>query len=282
MRILGGASDSPIVNTEGLPRNESPAPLNLTKATETEDRQTKIQTSIDEDGPSAADYDPMNDMEEDRRRNNQHLHQTEISAVVYDEKSFTDQEVLMPKSADKSLLPSKGKGTKADDDLDMFDNEDNDEDADMFAEKTVKIGDRMASSAQAVEVPKTKGINMSTLDDWDDPEGYYKIILGELLEGRYHVQSNLGKGMFSGVVRATDNITHRTVAIKIIRNNETMKKAGLKEIDILLKLVANDPDDKKHIVRLESSFEYKGHLCMVFENLRYLPFRHDHDLKKSC
>jgi len=30
-----------------------------------------------------------------------------------------------------------------------------------------------------------------------------------------------------------------------------------------------DPDDKKHIIRLERYFEHKSHLCMVFENLRY-------------
>ena len=47
------------------------------------------------------------------------------------------------------------------------------------------------------------------------------------------------------------------------------KKAGLKEIEILQKLAHSDPDDKKHIIRLERSFEHKGHLCMVFENLKY-------------
>lgn len=47
------------------------------------------------------------------------------------------------------------------------------------------------------------------------------------------------------------------------------KKAGLKEIDILRKLGEADPDDKKHLVRLERFFEHKGHLCIVFENLRY-------------
>ena len=57
------------------------------------------------------------------------------------------------------------------------------------------------------------------LDNWDDIEGYYKIILGELLNGRYHVQANLGKGMFSGVVRAMDMTTKKLVAIKLIRNN---------------------------------------------------------------
>ncbi len=47
------------------------------------------------------------------------------------------------------------------------------------------------------------------------------------------------------------------------------KKAGLKEIEILQKLSYADPEDKKHIIRLERSFEHKNHLCMVFENLRY-------------
>ena len=46
------------------------------------------------------------------------------------------------------------------------------------------------------------------------------------------------------------------------------KKAGLKEIEILQKLNLADPEDKKHMIRLERSFEHKGHLCMVFENLK--------------
>ena len=45
------------------------------------------------------------------------------------------------------------------------------------------------------------------------------------------------------------------------------RKAGLKEIEILQKLNDADPEDKKHIIRLERQFEHKGHLCMVFENL---------------
>lgn len=42
----------------------------------------------------------------------------------------------------------------------------------------------------------------------------------------------------------------------------------MKEIDILTQLAVADPDDKKHLIRLERHFEHKGHLCMVFENLR--------------
>ena len=41
----------------------------------------------------------------------------------------------------------------------------------------------------------------------------------------------------------------------------------MKEVRILQKLAAIDPEDKRHIVRLISHFEYKEHLCMVFESL---------------
>ena len=42
-------------------------------------------------------------------------------------------------------------------------------------------------------------------------------------------------------------------------------KAGQTEKVILRKLGATDPDDKRHVIRLLRNFEYRGHLCMVFE-----------------
>lgn len=41
----------------------------------------------------------------------------------------------------------------------------------------------------------------------------------------------------------------------------------MKEIEILEKIKDADPEDKKHMIRLERYFEHKGHLCMVFEHL---------------
>ena len=207
------------------------------------------------DEPSAADYDPTSDMQEDKRREDSRQQKDEVSARAYDETQNNDQDVLIP-ADDTEPAPKKGN------EFDMF----ADDDDDMFADAP---GPKKASgneATKAVPVPRA-AIDMSMLDDWDDEEGYYKIIIGELLEGRYHVQLNLGKGMFSAVVRALDQTTNKLVAIKIIRSNETMRKAALKEIDILGTLKAADPEDKKHMVRLERSFEHKGHLCMVFENL---------------
>ncbi len=73
--------------------------------------------------------------------------------------------------------------------------------------------------------------------------------------------------MFSGVARAVDITNKKLVAIKIMRNNDALRKGGFTEIAILQKLNAADPEGKKHIVQFERSFEHKGHLCMAFENL---------------
>ncbi|XP_074309451.1 uncharacterized protein LOC141643945 isoform X2 [Silene latifolia] len=108
-------------------------------------------------------------------------------------------------------------------------------------------------------------------DNWDDPEGYYSFRFGEVLDSRYEVTAAHGKGVFSTVVRAKDlkagSGDPEEVAIKIIRNNETMLKAGTEELVILKKLVGADPEDKRHCVRYFSNFMYRDHLCIVFESL---------------
>ncbi|XP_064948160.1 uncharacterized protein LOC135583246 [Musa acuminata AAA Group] len=108
-------------------------------------------------------------------------------------------------------------------------------------------------------------------DNWDDAEGYYSYRFGEVLDGRYEVVAAHGKGVFSTVVRARDLKAGKgdpeEVAIKMIRNNDTMYKAGQDELVILKKLVGADPEDKRHCVRFLSSFKYRNHLCLVFESL---------------
>ncbi|CAL4890605.1 unnamed protein product [Urochloa decumbens] len=108
-------------------------------------------------------------------------------------------------------------------------------------------------------------------DNWDDADGYYTYRFGELLDGRYEITAAHGKGVFSTVVRAKDLKAGKDdpeeVAIKIIRNNDTMYKAGKQEVSILEKLANADREDKRHCVRFISSFMYRNHLCLVFESL---------------
>merc|ERR1711871_784781 len=78
-----------------------------------------------------------------------------------------------------------------------------------------------------------------------DDEGYFVPRVGEVLASRYVIESILGAGVFGCVVRARDTVTKKTddqhtnssndqenaptVAIKLIRANEHMHKAGEKE-----------------------------------------------------
>jgi len=154
-------------------------------------------------------------MQEDKIRHDQHQRKDEVRSRAYDETAAADEKFLLPNTEIHPTLE-----TKTENAFDIF--ADNDE-FDMFAEAPAAATQRPVKEvARAVPIPQAKALDMSMLDDWDDHEGYYKVILGELLDNRYHVQSNLGKGMFSGVVRATDQKTKSLVAIKLIRNNETM------------------------------------------------------------
>ena len=47
---------------------------------------------------------------------------------------------------------------------------------------------------------KARALDASLLDNWDHPDGHYRIISGELLDGRYAVQQQVGKGTFATVV----------------------------------------------------------------------------------
>jgi serine/threonine-protein kinase PRP4 len=130
----------------------------------------------------------------------------------------------------------------------------NDEDElDMFGDEIIEI--KPVQLTEAAPVIRSAGANLTA--NWDDPEGYYREVLGEVLNDRYHVYQVsmhadflpqvLGKGVFSSVVRAKDKSNNDVdVAIKIIRSNQTMYKAGLKERDLCLKLANADPDGKRH------------------------------------
>jgi serine/threonine-protein kinase PRP4 len=77
--------------------------------------------------------------------------------------------------------------------------------------------------------------------------------------------------VFSCVVKAIDstpaNPQYQEVAIKIIRMFDIMRESGEKEREIVMQLNRADATDKRNIVRLLDSFEYHGHLCLVYECL---------------
>lgn len=111
--------------------------------------------------------------------------------------------------------------------------------------------------------------NLQLSDNWDDPEGYYNVRVGDIIDNnKYVVKSILGQGVFANVVLAHDIKTNNSeVAIKIMRNNDLIYKTGLKELDMLKEINDADPENKYHCVRLLKNFMHKGHLCLVLEPL---------------
>uniref|UniRef100_A0A915E5Z9 Serine/threonine-protein kinase PRP4 homolog n=1 Tax=Ditylenchus dipsaci TaxID=166011 RepID=A0A915E5Z9_9BILA len=122
--------------------------------------------------------------------------------------------------------------------------------------------------SQAATIASQEFSNASLKDNWDDTEGYYRVRIGERLDGRYRVFGYTGAGVFGNVVRATDTKRNDSnVAIKIIRNNDMMRKTGVRELEVLKKLNEADRLDKFHCLQLYRQFYHHNHLCLVFENL---------------
>lgn len=211
--------------------------------------------ATEEDGPSAADYDPTVDMKEDERRD-----ERRHGNVGMHGEALETQPEVQPEEQPEEPPAEKSTGDEEDDDFDMFAEDfDDDKYAAPKPSKVLAVDETKASPAL--------GQPNGAFLEGDDKDGYYKLRIGEILNGRYQVQSALGKGMFSGVARAVDITNKKLVAIKIMRNNDALRKGGFTEIAILQKLNDADPDNRKHIVKFERHFDHKGHLCMAFENL---------------
>ncbi|KAJ2958970.1 hypothetical protein NQZ79_g5524 [Umbelopsis isabellina] len=224
------------------------------------------------DQVSAADYNPaMDRIADDERRQAELMHKSNKDIELLKQKDKQESVVGGSVSHNESMFAAdyteklesvveSKPPIQESKEFDMFA-----EDDDMFAPSDAVVKQKANPSVAAVP---SIAQNPSLLDNWDDPEGYYSSIIGETLDGRYHVHANLGRGVFSSVVKASDaESNNEDVAVKIIRNNETMYKAGMKELNILKKLMDADPEDKKHIIRLRRSFEHRNHLCLVFESL---------------
>ncbi|KNE71026.1 hypothetical protein AMAG_15283 [Allomyces macrogynus ATCC 38327] len=64
--------------------------------------------------------------------------------------------------------------------------------------------DPSTTAAGAAPAPLGATVRATHDDNWDDADGYYRVLVGEVLDGRYSVTATLGKGVFSVVAKATD------------------------------------------------------------------------------
>lgn len=103
---------------------------------------------------------------------------------------------------------------------------------------------------------------------YDDKDGHYLFLPGEVIFQRYIAQEVLGKGSFGTVIRGFDQKRSEAVAMKITRRGSSFRSQAKLELDILLRLNEN-PALNHLVVRLLKVFEWQGHLVLVFELLSF-------------
>ncbi|CAK63957.1 unnamed protein product (macronuclear) [Paramecium tetraurelia] len=100
---------------------------------------------------------------------------------------------------------------------------------------------------------------------YDNQHGDYKFIKQDQIAFRYEMLDKLGNGSFGYVFKVFDHKHRKEMAIKIIKNREKFYQQALIEID-LLKII-NKADNSYCLIKLMNFFEFRNHICMVFELL---------------
>ncbi|GAB0494433.1 hypothetical protein MMPV_005726 [Pyropia vietnamensis] len=114
-------------------------------------------------------------------------------------------------------------------------------------------------------------------DGTTSPSGHYTLHPGDRLAGgRYTPDSVAGRGVFATVLAGTDTGVSppRRVAIKLLRANDAMRRAGASEVAVLRAIaaaatsaaasLAPTTDHAGHCAVLLDTFSHRGHLALVF------------------
>ncbi|KAG0250090.1 dual specificity protein kinase kns1 [Mortierella polycephala] len=102
---------------------------------------------------------------------------------------------------------------------------------------------------------------------WDDKEGHYVVVPDDDFTSRYKIIRLLGQGTFGKVVECYDRDTGRHCAIKIIRAVQKYRDASKIEARVLTTLKGADPRNSYKCLHLNNCFDFRNHVCMVFDLL---------------
>jgi len=159
--------------------------------------------------------------------------------------------------------------------------DDDDSSFDMFgADTPVSNGTKELRNISAASASG----GVEDVSNWDDADGYYKATIGEVITVPLHLNNNyhddietktvryrvlgvIGKGVFSSVLKCCNlDDPNNLVALKLIRNNETMAKAAQKELRIL-KMLNSTKKANAHCIMIlpGSGHEHRNHITMYFE-----------------
>ncbi|KAJ1980377.1 serine threonine protein kinase CMGC group [Dimargaris xerosporica] len=101
----------------------------------------------------------------------------------------------------------------------------------------------------------------------DTADGHYIIRIDKVLNQRYRILCSLGQGTFGRVVKCLDLTTGKDCAVKVIRSVQKYRDAAKTEIKVLDRIRSVDPENRFQCIHLQNRFEYRNHVCMVFDLL---------------
>ncbi|KAI9475479.1 MAG: kinase-like domain-containing protein [Benjaminiella poitrasii] len=119
-----------------------------------------------------------------------------------------------------------------------------------------------------------KVANVTNTMPCDDKDGHYIVRPNDLLTSQYKIMRLLGQGTFGKVVECFDRVRRTFCAIKIIRAVPKYRDASKTEIRVLNTLKKHDPLNLNQCIHLIEWFDYRNHICMVFELLGVSLFEH--------
>lgn len=90
---------------------------------------------------------------------------------------------------------------------------------------------------------------------------------GDVIENRYQIIQEIGRGSFGKVYKAADNQTGKLCALKCIKDISNFRKLADEEIAILLTLSQQDGNDEYNFLHLNDHFFAAGCTFMVFDLL---------------
>jgi dual specificity tyrosine-phosphorylation-regulated kinase 2/3/4 len=102
---------------------------------------------------------------------------------------------------------------------------------------------------------------------FDLPTHHYRAQPRDHIAYRYEILSSFGQGAFGQVLKCRDHKTGDIVALKIVVNTRQMRSQGRAEMEFMTFLNARADPENRGIVKILSTFEFRGHVCAVFEPL---------------
>lgn len=108
---------------------------------------------------------------------------------------------------------------------------------------------------------------------FDDMHTQYAIVPGDHIAYQYEIHEVLGAGSFAQVIKCWDHKSQKEVAIKVIKSHKKFTKPSETELKILHFLKKkSEKRSSFNFVNILSCFEFRKHLCLVFELLSFTLF----------